>query len=1098
MDLTSTGHADEPLAVSPKRSRLKTLMFACLGLVGILFALVALVPSILSMGVIRNSVMSIVNQAIAPAKVSIEDWDFAWFGKQTVSGISYQSLDQGIDASVKQVELSSLWQLLPLGKLSAVCHVEQPIVAVTLPEQATSTPPSAQAGIPPRVQAAPPTLDQANATSETQTAPTEVWLPKDLALNIQITNGQLKFGAKQAQLVRDLTIAIKTDHLDDPLVFDLALLLPGQGTNGLTIGAKAAPIRQLANQHFETLGNYSVDLQMDSLEAIKQVMCELTGMESMPLPDGSISLKANLAAQSPNQVDLSLTSLTPWTQIKLNAQGDSAQASGASTFSMHVAIAQFLSDFKQFLPTELTAVQDGKLTIQGQANLTAEQSDIRLAAATDRLTIQTPTTLRKLAPEFILSATLNHEDWTQSVVKSLLLKFPGVDLQAKGSIHDIQGALHADIPQVLAVCRDFVKDLPEIKGVADLRMRSKDNKLSLDGTFLAPQERHTLTASTTLSEDFKHLIDIQCTLLLNDALTCSLTAPQITPSPLKINNLQVKTQAHFKPLIALAKHYAPQADLAALQSLEGTLFFNASAAGTRDKITSLFNASMQQVAFDSSTWAIAEPEILKLGGEVAFTGADARITLSNFDLITPPATITIPYLSIDLNTPAPLATLQSKITGVILPNYFVDTWRKVPADTPKQTIDGVINLDCTTEVDQHFLPKTQVHLFAKAIKVNATSPDAISAPFDLAISLSSPEPQAIALEQFALKSPYLRTHATGQLTDLAQTAHLKLAGDLTVDFNQLSTLPQLIKLKDLAVIKGCNTHPFTLDAPLAGGAANLLSTLTANAAVSFDSIESPAIDIGKGEFAVSVSQGVAALRNRIPINQGAINLNADVLLTQVPMVVQIPEDTALLDQVNITQKMADFGLGYINPLLTQTLAPHGALSLLCKQAAIPLTDNALELLLAKMTLTTQDVSLGVTGTLKQLLTACKRDDAQIDVDAKAIDITIQDGLLHSKDFTIKVKGHPINCTGTTRLLTKQVDFVANVPIALFYKKAKNHDRTIPVTISGTVDNPHLNQSELISEVANVVKDELKTKATDKIKEALHKKGFSKKLNRFFN
>lgn len=126
-------------AKRPKRWGRRVLL-GLLGLLVLVVALVALAPTLLSTGAARRFVLGKVNAAIAPATLEVGDWSFAWTRDQSLSDIRYADARQGIDARVRKVGVSSLWELVPVGKITARVEVEAPVVAYAPPKPVEPAP----------------------------------------------------------------------------------------------------------------------------------------------------------------------------------------------------------------------------------------------------------------------------------------------------------------------------------------------------------------------------------------------------------------------------------------------------------------------------------------------------------------------------------------------------------------------------------------------------------------------------------------------------------------------------------------------------------------------------------------------------------------------------------------------------------------------------------------------------------------------------------------------------------------------------------------------------------------------------------------------
>lgn len=111
----------------PRRWRLRVTM----GELGVLVALVAGAPWLLSCAWTRGLILVKANEALAPARVEVADWRLSWFGAQRVEGVTYSDPRAGVEVRVKSVQLNSLWQLLPFGRVQAEVTVDAPEVTLT-------------------------------------------------------------------------------------------------------------------------------------------------------------------------------------------------------------------------------------------------------------------------------------------------------------------------------------------------------------------------------------------------------------------------------------------------------------------------------------------------------------------------------------------------------------------------------------------------------------------------------------------------------------------------------------------------------------------------------------------------------------------------------------------------------------------------------------------------------------------------------------------------------------------------------------------------------------------------------------------------------
>ncbi len=109
-----------------KRSWKKRLLWWVVGLLTFIALLVLCAPLLLSTTMGRRIVLEKINETIAPAQLTVEDWSLAWFDEQHASAITYTDKTNGVRVDIAQLRVSSLWALLPFGQIRAHMTVESP------------------------------------------------------------------------------------------------------------------------------------------------------------------------------------------------------------------------------------------------------------------------------------------------------------------------------------------------------------------------------------------------------------------------------------------------------------------------------------------------------------------------------------------------------------------------------------------------------------------------------------------------------------------------------------------------------------------------------------------------------------------------------------------------------------------------------------------------------------------------------------------------------------------------------------------------------------------------------------------------------------
>ena len=183
----------------PRRWGLR-VAFGVLGVFGVLLALVAGVPWLLSCAWARTLILGKANEALAPARVEVASWRLSWFGAQQVEGVTYSDPRAGVEARVKALQLNSLWQLLPLGRVQAEVTIDAPEVTLTPVAKAAESVPGE------------PTAPSAPAAKEPPTLPIT-----HLSAQVTVRGARVVYTPLAEPLLEAGELQLSLPALDQPL-----------------------------------------------------------------------------------------------------------------------------------------------------------------------------------------------------------------------------------------------------------------------------------------------------------------------------------------------------------------------------------------------------------------------------------------------------------------------------------------------------------------------------------------------------------------------------------------------------------------------------------------------------------------------------------------------------------------------------------------------------------------------------------------------------------------------------------------------------------------------------------------------------------------
>ncbi len=245
-----------------KASFFKRLFRGLLVLILVIVGLIFVAPIAISTGVGRELVLTYVNRAIAPAHLEVEDWSLSWWDEQSLANIHYCDEKNGLRAEVKQLRMSSLWALLPVGQMRLNMTVESPTLYLATPAPV-----------------------QAPVTAEPSTAVAKEKKPLQLpdwnvSLQMVIVDATLHVPSVDEAIIRKGHIKVGMPAMDQPIVAELAAtLLDGE------VKAKATLPHPKALLSATRPSDYVHTAELSLQAPWANVTAQATAVPTLPYPE---------------------------------------------------------------------------------------------------------------------------------------------------------------------------------------------------------------------------------------------------------------------------------------------------------------------------------------------------------------------------------------------------------------------------------------------------------------------------------------------------------------------------------------------------------------------------------------------------------------------------------------------------------------------------------------------------------------------------------------------------------------------------------------------------------------------------------------------
>lgn len=238
----------------------------------------------------------------------------------------------------------------------------------------------------------------------------------------------------------------------------------------------------------------------------------------------------------------------------------------------------------------------------------------------------------------------------------------------------------------------------------------------------------------------------------------------------------------------------------------------------------------------------------------------------------------------------------------------------------------------------------------------------------------------------------------------------------------------------------------------------ILTHLKAKAGLGFDSAGYMGLDVGKTDPNTVLTNGLLTL---LPftstVNQGQLNFGCTVDLTKSPVVFTMPQPMQIAKDVQITPQMAQKLLRYVSPLFAGATSASGRVSLACERLIVPASSADLNRVEVIGTVSMEDVLIGGSDLLGQLLLAFGQAGASQRLAIQPTRFVVKDGVVRYDNMEIHIGDHPLNLAGSIGP-KERLDMTVTMPYAFQGKIARvgqPSGQRIAVPLTGTLRRPQL-------------------------------------------
>jgi len=1097
-----------------------------LGLLVAVVLLVALLPRIASMEPVRRMVLEKVNAKIAPATLSIDDWSLRWFAPMSVSGIQFNDPRKKADLQIVKITTSGgLVGMLPIGRVSAgTITVDAPQTTMTLPTRQEKETAEANELEPPHGVKTKPALPKF-----------------DIEARLVIQGGSVKItGGENPFSLEHIALDIGLKSLDEPVDIKFAAFVPWKDDAGKLFaeGSVPSPKALLGGDAVSTerlaLGVVALDLQ--SFRALLETLTGQPWIHS-GVANGKISLTyrglksvqmkadmtvANLSVEPPGQMaspagdvrvlaDMDMTDgllkinqcqcASPWVDGTIVGQltiepDDNGRRAMAIEALVDANLVTITRDFGVLLKmrTDCRAEQ-GHMLAQGSLTATADGVDAKVNLTTTNLTLRLDQNLYVPQPAPVVRLDMTKPYSGLPEIRDLQVILPFSHVSGKGRIENSAFKADVDLLGGSRLARQILTTFP-------VMVRGRKGELT------STQDGDTITITSAVSAD-----DVAVGIrsggrmaIQKGRLTASGKLPFVNGEPvMQVSEVNIAIESDAGTITATAEQIAPPTtnrplvivggqakadfDFAALRHMVGALLplptnavfkghfvagITAEAAGGAAKVR--VNAAAQDVQLTTTAWDIRENDMrMKMSADADLVKNEIRIfdTHVNSRVVN----MTLPEWLVQL----PHDDVGFSMNGTLMGDLSVATvsaWQRVDREgrQPPQMEGRVTFAAAGDSAKQNTTVSLNVALdqFRVVVATNKPFEDAHS---ELAVKTSFPaDLNRVRLEKFALSNSLFSTSCQGLFDDPKHSKVLTLSGTTTVDYGNIDKWLRAQGVK-YPVLAGRQTRPFNLSGSLAGGVQSFLSYGVASAATHFDSASAFGVAASNGEATVVLTNGVLNVACDPAVNQGKFRLNSSIEATATPMLLSMPTNTHMLQDVRLTQEMLDQMLVLMVPLLKGNQVLGGSVDLTLAECHVPLGPTIKQDTTFSAALQLKDVKLQPAGTLASILKLAGMGGEPVSIPRHQMTAVCKDGRVTPSPLQLKIAGTTVTLTGSVGL-DSSLAFTAVVPVSKSLVGRNGEILRVPIT--GTIQNPAVDHKALEAEIARLAREAFKNNAKEKL------------------
>lgn len=336
----------------------------------------------------------------------------------------------------------------------------------------------------------------------------------------------------------------------------------------------------------------------------------------------------------------------------------------------------------------------------------------------------------------------------------------------------------------------------------------------------------------------------------------------------------------------------------------------------------------------------------------------------------------------------------------------------------------------------------------------------------------NPSTGHLTLEQVVLSSEPVTFDAAGYWNSVTNMhSELDFRGDLAMDLARIAELVRTFTEIDIEMA-GKSERPFELGIKVNTEQREKWWQHTVfNTSFQADLIKTLGVELRSLEIPIRVAEGFGQAEIRGNANQGALLLQPRLDLMSTPPLLTIPDNSRVLDKMQISKEMANQLLARIHPLFMGATQLSGVFDLDLKHFSWPLDKENLNDLTFAGSMDFHDVHLDSSALIGALLNALRIEETGLDLSGRQIQFTCTNGRVETNPLQTNLSDTELLISGSLGLDTT-IDYLAQVEVTerLVGGDLYNYleGTMIRVPIGGTLSNPDISARTVQRAVTDLV------------------------------